>query len=86
MLEVEFGSPAKRFLKKCDKQLAKRLVEKVEKLAVEPFPSDIKRIQGKKGKTLFRVRIGDHRIQYVVLSERNLLFVTDIDKRGRAYS
>ena len=78
MFEVEFGSPAKRFLRKCDKPLAKRLVEKIEKLAVEPFPPDVKRVQGKKGHVLFRVRVGDYRIQYAILSERNLLFVTDI--------
>jgi len=52
MFEVEFGSPAKRFLRKCDKPLAKRLVEKIEKLAVEPFPPDVKRVQGKKGHVL----------------------------------
>ena len=84
MLAVEFGSPAKRFLKKCDKPLAQRLIERIERLAIEPFPSDMKRIQGKKEK-VFRVRVGSYRIQYVVLPDRNLLFITDIDARERAY-
>ena len=85
MLEIEFGSPAKRFLKKCDKPLRRRLIEKIEKLRVEPFPPDVKRVKGKKGHNVFRVRVGDYRIQYVILIKRNQLFVTDIDKRGRAY-
>lgn len=85
MLTVEFGSPAKRFLKKCDKTLAQRLIERIERLAVEPFPSDVKRVQGKKEK-VFRVRVGNYRIQYVVFSDRNMLFVTDIDTRERAYA
>ncbi len=84
MFSVEFSNSAKQFLKKKDKQLAKRLVERVEKLAEDPFPTDVKRIVNVKEK-VFRVRVGDYRIQYSVFFERNLLFVWDIDKRERAY-
>ncbi len=84
MLKVEFSSSAKKFLKKAEKQVVVRLVERIEKLALEPFPTDVKRVQNQKEK-VFRVRVGDYRIQYSVLYEQNLLFVSDIDKRPRAY-
>ncbi|HLD05083.1 MAG TPA: type II toxin-antitoxin system RelE/ParE family toxin [Candidatus Nanoarchaeia archaeon] len=84
MLGVGFSSSAKKFLKKVEKQVAVRLVDRVEKLALEPFPTDVKRVQNQKEK-VFRVRVGDYRIQYSVLYEQNLLFVSDIDKRPRAY-
>ena len=84
MFAVEFSNQARRFLKKVDKQLSKRLVDEIEKLAIDPFPRDVKRIVNVKEK-VFRVRVGDYRIQYCVLFERNLLFITDIDKRERAY-
>lgn len=84
MFSIEFSNSSKRFLRKCDHQLAKRLVDRVEALAIDPFPSDVKRVVNQKEK-VFRVRVGDYRIQYSVFYDRNLLFITDIDKRDRAY-
>lgn len=40
----------------------------IEKLALDPFPQDIKRVVNQKEK-VFRVRVGDYRIQYMVLSK-----------------
>ena len=84
MFSVEFGTDAKKFLKKADKEISKRIVEKIEKLKIEPFPSDVKRIVGKKEK-IFRVRVGSYRIQYSVFYDKNTIFVSDIDKREKAY-
>jgi len=84
MFNIEFSNLAKKFLKKADKELSKRLLEKIEKLAKDPFPTDVKRIVNRKEK-VFRVRLGDYRIQYVVLYDKNLIFISDIDKRPRAY-
>jgi mRNA interferase RelE/StbE len=84
MLSALFGSDAKKFLKKADKEIAKRIIEKIEKLKIEPFPSDVKRVVGKKEK-IFRVRVGDYRIQYSVFYDKNIVFISDIDKRERVY-
>lgn len=84
MLRVELSNHAKSFLKKCDKQLYERLVTKLNALALDPFPSDVKRVLGRKEK-VFRIRVGDYRIQFVVFYENNILFITDIDKRPRVY-
>ncbi len=84
MFSVEFSNSAKRFLKKADKQLATRLIERVEKLTEDPFPKDVKRIVNKTEK-VFRVRVGDYRILYSVFFERNLIFIADIDKRDSVY-
>ena len=65
-------------------QLAKRLIDKTEQLAQDPFPRDVKRVVNQKEK-VFRVRAGDYRIQYCVFPDRNLLFITYIDNRERAY-
>ncbi len=84
MFIIEFSSPAEKFLKKAEKQLAQRITEKIEKLAEDPFPSDVKRVVNRKEK-VFRIRVGKYRIQYSVFYERNLIFISDIDKRPRAY-
>jgi len=84
MFNIEFSSQAKKFLKKAEKELTKRLINKIEKLGIEPFPTDVKRVVNQKEKT-FRVRLGDYRIEYLVIYDQNLIFITDIDKRPRVY-
>ena len=84
MFDIEFSSQARKFLKKAEKQVAERIIEKIEKLKKDPFPNDVKRVVNRMEK-IFRVRVGDYRIQYSVIYERNLIFVSDVDKRSRAY-
>lgn len=84
MFTIEFSSQAKHFLKKCDEELTLRIIERIEKLAQDPFPSDTKRVVNRKEK-VFRVRVGDYRIQYSVIYEESLLFISEVDKRPRAY-
>ena len=84
MFNIEISNPAKRFLKKCESDLYERLMQEIRSLALNPFPQDVVRVKGRKEK-IFRVRKGDYRIQYMVIYEKNLLFVTDVDKRPRAY-
>ena len=84
MFSVEFGSNPEKFLKKADKEIVRRIIEKIEKLKIDPFPYDIKRVVGKKEK-IFRVIVGDYRIQYSVFYDKYIIFISDIDKRERSY-
>ena len=84
MLDLQFSSISKKFLKRLDDEGWNRVMGKIEELRKNPFPQKIKRVQGRKEKT-FRERVGDYRILYVILKDRNLLFVSKIDKRPRAY-
>ena len=81
---MEFGLDAVKFLKKSEKEIDERIFDRIEKLKVEPFPSGVKRVVGKKEK-IFRIRVGDYRIKYSVFYDKNIIFVSDIDKRERAY-
>ena len=80
MFNVEFGSQPQRFLNKAEKEIAARIIGKIEKLSIDPFPSDVKRIVNRKEK-VFRIRVGDYRIQYLVIYEKNLLFISNIKKK-----
>ncbi|MBS3176493.1 type II toxin-antitoxin system RelE/ParE family toxin [Candidatus Woesearchaeota archaeon] len=84
MFTAEFSSYAKKFLKKTEKGIALRILERIEKLSQDPFPTDVKRIVNRKEK-IFRVRVGDYRVQYSVIYEKNMVFISDIEKRPRAY-
>ena len=84
MLDLEFSSNAKRFLKKTDSETWDRVIKKIRGLQINPFPRDALKVISKIDKT-FRVRVGNYRILYVVLIEKNLLFISNIDKRSRVY-
>jgi len=84
MFDLKFSKKSMKFLSKCDENLYKRLNKKVNELKENPFPSDSKRVVNRKEKT-FRVRVGDFRILYSFYQNKNLIFISDIDKRPRAY-
>ena len=62
MFDVGYSSRSKRFLKKADKVLARRLIEKIEKLRNDPIIHYTKRVKG--AGSLFRIWVGDCRILY----------------------
>ncbi len=84
MFDVDYSNQANKFLKKADKVLAGRILEKIESLKGQPFTHDTKRVEGYAEK-LFRVRVGDYRILYEVNYNTKKIGIVEIDKRGRAY-
>ena len=82
MFNVNYSNQSKKFLKKADAGLVKRLTEKIEKLREEPIISDTKKVEGA---GLFRVRVGDYRILYEVDYKNNTVGIVKIDKRDRVY-
>jgi len=84
LFSIEFSSQAVRFLKKADAVLARWLFSRIEQLGADPFPSDMKRVVHHDEK-VFRVRVGEYRIEYAVIYEKRRLVVTQIEKRAHAY-
>jgi len=83
---LEFSSRAKKFLKKLDKQIAERIITKIERLAKDPIPSDVKFIGRDKGDMIFKYRIGDYRALYKVKNKEKTVLISRIDKRPRVYN
>jgi len=83
-MDVKFSKSSEKFIKKCDEKSKKRILEKIKNLAENPFLLDCKRVRGRKEK-VFRVRVGNDRILYVVFNKESPLFISDIDKRDRVY-
>ncbi len=82
MFEVVLSNQASKFIKKADKILAKRLIEKLESLKSNPINHDSKKIIWK---DIFRIRIGDYRILYTIKYDSNKILIDKIDKRSRVY-
>jgi len=85
MFYLNFSDKAKRFLKKLDKYLASRIVDRLENLKENPVPSDAVFIGREGGDKVFRYRIGDYRALYKLKDSEKIVLITKIDKRPRVY-
>ena len=83
MFDARYSNQSKKFLKKADKILTQRLLEKIEKLQEKPIIHDTKVIEG--SKNLFRVRVDDYRILYEIDYQNKLIGIIKIDKREKVY-
>ena len=82
MYAVFLSRNADRQLKKYPRDIRDQIRGKIKALGKDAFPSDAKRIIGRKDK-VFRIRSGVYRILYTVLE--NEVLVVHIDKREHAY-
>ena len=57
----------------------------MEKLEDDPFPKEAERVVEYKDEKVFRVRVGDQRILYIVKYNPNKLIIAKVDKRSRVY-
>jgi mRNA interferase RelE/StbE len=78
---VEVAPAASREIRRLSKEFQKRIVKKIEALAVDPRPRDAKKLEGMKD--LYRVRAGDYRIVYQIHENRSL--VVRVRHRSEAY-
>lgn len=85
MFSMDFSDKAKRFLKKLDKPIASRIIDRLENLKENPVPSDAVFIGREGGDKVFRYRIGDYRALYKLKDSEKIVLVTKIDKRPRVY-
>ncbi len=84
MFELEFSNKSKNFLKKQEKEICSRILEKLKELCENPFPKNCKRVEGRKEK-IFRIRVGEFRILYLMLNDKNKILISNIDKRSKVY-
>ena len=60
----------------------RRIIERIQKLANDPYPVDAVRL---KGRDEWRIRQGDYRILYIVEEKIVTVFVVKIGHRREAY-
>ncbi len=84
MFDIKYSRQAVKFLKKLDKGLVLRILEKIDNLKETPVEHDSKTVKGYDEK-LFRVRVGDYRVLYEVDYDNNIVGIVKIDKREKVY-
>jgi len=81
----EFTTSASKYIRKLDTITKRRIEDRVNKLEENPFPQDIERVGMFENELLFRVRVDDQRILYIVRKNQNKLIIVKVDKRSRVY-
>lgn len=85
IFSIDYDDQPKKFLKKQDKQLSKRIIDKLEFiLSSNPVPPNARRITNHK-ELVFRIRIGNYRVLYRINYKTNRIIIIKIDKRSKAY-
>lgn len=70
---------AEKFIMKLPKTEKERVLKIIYQL---PEGNDIKEMQGKKNKGLYRLRVGDYRIIYTIDDDKLIVCVVDAGNRG----
>lgn len=82
MYEIIFRNPAKRFLKKIDKNSQKKVLEKIQKLKNNPRIG--KPLTGNL-KGFWRLRQDNYRIVYRIKDQELIVYVMNIGSRENIY-
>ena len=83
LFEINWKSSSEHDLKKIDRQYIARILDAIESLMDNPFPSQSKKL--KDSESSYRLRIGDYRIIYQVDSKKKEITIYYIRHRKDAY-
>ncbi len=81
MYEVKWTEFFLKQLKKLNKNTARRIIDKVEATASNPF----KFVKKLKGFNLYRLRVGDYRVIMSIERNKMIVFVLEIGHRKKIY-
>jgi mRNA interferase RelE/StbE len=80
---IDIKPSARRELENLSDRLIARLVPKIEGLAANPKPSGCRKLRGYKD--LWRIRVGDYRVVYIIDDDTKMVSVTRIAHRRDVY-
>jgi len=81
--EVRLSKRAHRELLSVEPIVRSRFIQRLEELGEDPFPRGVAKLQGRSD--TYRVRVGDYRILYEVLTKERLVLIDKIDYRSSVY-
>ena len=81
--KVELRPSARRELLKLPRHDQVRLVRAMDGLAKEPRPKGVKKLAG--AEDLYRIRVGDYRVDYQIHDDRLIVLVVRIGHRKDVY-
>ncbi len=80
---IEWKKSTRKDLRKLPASTGERIVEAVEDLAENPYPHGVEKLSG--SQHACRIRLGDYRIIYEVVTELNLIEIQRVRHRKDVY-
>jgi mRNA interferase RelE/StbE len=80
---IEWKKSTRKDLRKLPASVTERVVAVVEGLADNPFPHGVEKLTG--SEHAYRIRLGDYRIVYEVVTELNLVEIQRVRHRKDVY-
>jgi mRNA interferase RelE/StbE len=74
--------PARRDLRRLDPPIKRRIIDALDRFVANPRAGDIRKIAGGEA---WRLRVGDWRVRFDFDDDAQLIVVTRVLPRGRAY-
>lgn len=84
MYRIIFKKSAEKEILKLPSPAVKRISEEIDKLASNPRPEGSKKLEGKK-ESLWRIRIGDYRVIYLIEDVIKIVEIRRIGHRKDIY-
>lgn len=81
--EIRWKRSATQDLRKLNKSIISRIIERVERLLADPRPKGCRKLR--ETGSHYRVRVGDFRVIYEVLDDRRLIIIHYVRHRKDAY-
>jgi len=80
---VEWKKSTRKDLRKLPPKVVDRVLETVEQLAENPFPVGVEKLAG--SEHAYRVRVGDYRVVYEVVTKTKLVEIQRVRHRKDVY-
>ncbi len=80
---IDIKPSARKELESLSDKLLARLVPRIDRLAADPRPPGCKKLRGYKD--LWRIRVGDYRVVYIINDDRKTVSITRVAHRGNVY-
>jgi len=81
--QIEWEPSALKELKKITRHNIPHIIQTVERLSKNPFPSGVRKLQGVEH--TYRVRIGEYRIVYQVVKNKLIITIVRVRHRKEVY-
>lgn len=79
---LDYTPIAERSIERLDRQLQKRILQRIESLSRNPRPPGSVKLAGQ---DVYRIRVGDYRIIYAIQDDRLIVLVIDVGHRREVY-
>lgn len=83
MYSVEFKQSVSKDLKKIPKQFVKKIFANIDKLQINPYKQNIKKLVSTE--SFFRLRVGDYRIVFQISNNERKIIIYYISHRKEVY-